>query len=495
MLKTGAQKVSIKDLLAKLDIGNSVAEFDVQLQSYFLETQIYMDFINDKYDIISGDKGTGKTAIYKIVRDRYRSIPELKDVELIAGFNDSGNPIFRRLSETEILSEVQYITIWKNYIISLIGNYILDVCEGAYTQSMEELDRILQALDLRTRNASASTVFSRILDLINRIRAEIELRITETGFPAIWSRLDFSGTPIQEVNHQRIINSDDALQILDQCLSDLDIRVWMILDRLDEAFAGFQNIEIPALRALLRTYLDMQAYTNIKLKLFVRNDLFRKVIKGGFVNLTHVNARRIEIRWLPEDLFSLLCRRIKNSEDFLNSLGVSADIDDEALFSIIFPPQIDKGSKKPKTWNWILARIRDGNNVLPPRNLIDLVNETKQAQLRREERNPREFKDGVYLFEPDALKRGLEALSEKRVHDTLLAESGEIAQYIEAFKGSKAEHNKETIKRILGVTDEELERILDELKSIGFLEVVGENYKIPMLYRIGLNITQGKAFS
>jgi hypothetical protein len=59
--------------LQKLDIGSSVAEFDTQLQLYFLETQIYCDFVNDRYDIVSGDKGTGKTAIYRIVRDRYRS--------------------------------------------------------------------------------------------------------------------------------------------------------------------------------------------------------------------------------------------------------------------------------------------------------------------------------------------------------------------------------------------------------------------------------------
>ena len=29
---------------------------------------------------------------------------------------------------------------------------------------------------------------------------------------------------------------------------------------------------------------------------------------------------------------------------------------------------------------------------------------------------------------------------------------------------------------------------------MGFLEPVGANYKVPMLYRYGLGITQGKAF-
>lgn len=69
------------------------------------------------------------------------------------------------------------------------------------------------------------------------------------------------------------------------------LEVWFVLDRLDEAFAGFPEIEVPALRALLRTFLDLNEFKNIRLKLFVRNDLFRRITGSSFVNLTHVNAK------------------------------------------------------------------------------------------------------------------------------------------------------------------------------------------------------------
>ena len=143
-------------LLKALDVGNSVAEFDTDLQAYFLETQIYSDFIKGKYDIISGNKGTGKTAIYRIVRDKYREIPELDNVEIVSGFNDSGNPVFQRLSQSQVLNEGQYITVWKSYILSLLGNYLLDICEGVYTESMGKLDRLLSSVGLRTRDATYS---------------------------------------------------------------------------------------------------------------------------------------------------------------------------------------------------------------------------------------------------------------------------------------------------------------------------------------------------
>ena len=57
--------VPIRNLIRNLDLGKSVAEFDEALETYFIETTAFRELINDKIDIIAGDKGTGKTAIYR----------------------------------------------------------------------------------------------------------------------------------------------------------------------------------------------------------------------------------------------------------------------------------------------------------------------------------------------------------------------------------------------------------------------------------------------
>ena len=57
----------VKDLLRKLDLGNSVAEFDSDLRSYFVETQTFRALVKGDVDIVAGDKGTGKTALYKVL--------------------------------------------------------------------------------------------------------------------------------------------------------------------------------------------------------------------------------------------------------------------------------------------------------------------------------------------------------------------------------------------------------------------------------------------
>ena len=131
---------TVRDALQSLYLGKSVAEFDDALERYFIETNAFRELVQDKCDIIAGDKGTGKTAIYRILQKKYTSIPELKKIEVIAAFNPSGSPIFQQLVSHSMLSEIEYNHLWKAYIISFAGNWLLKVYEGNYTASMSSLD-------------------------------------------------------------------------------------------------------------------------------------------------------------------------------------------------------------------------------------------------------------------------------------------------------------------------------------------------------------------
>jgi hypothetical protein len=220
-------------------------------------------------------------------------------------------------------------------------------------------------------------------------------------------------------------------------------------------------------------------------------------VEDGFVNLTHVNARKVEIVWDEEDLLDLLCRRLRQNTEFLTALMIPAAASNDEVFNAVFPGQVDQGSRRPTTWNWILARIRDGNGIAPPRNLIDLVIKAQEAQLRKEARDATEFEPGSDggVIRSDAIKRGLAALSSERVEDTLLAEAGNYAPLIERFRDGRAEHNDESLSTTLGVPLDEVRTTIKPLLELGFLEQTGATYKVPMLYRGGLSITQGKAFA
>lgn len=486
----------VKEILQKLDLGNSVAEFDSALEKYFVETQTFRKLLQDAADIVAGDKGTGKTALFRILQSRAAQYPELRNVVILPAFNPSGSPIFQRLTESEPLDEAGYASVWKTYVLSLVGNWMLDAFAETPIADIREykvVERVLTVAGLRSLEHTPVSVFERVWDWTKKRASSMKSASVTVGLPkgpSVTPKLEFAADDAA-TSHVRF---EEALALLDRALATRAQVCWVTLDRLDEAFQGAPAVEVPALRALFRVFLDLMPFVHVRLKLFVRRDLFRKLTQGGFVNLTHVNARKIEITWDEEDLKNLLCQRIRENPDFLVAIGLSKEAKNDLIFNAMFPKQVDAGGGRPDSWPWMMSRIRDANGLKPPRNLIDLVKKAQDAQMRREERESNVYEPTTPIIGGDALKRGLEDLSAERVNDTLLAEVGEYAKWIEKFRDGKAEHNEASLAQTLGMTADEAKKAAKALTEIGFLEQVGDNYKIPMLYRDGLNVTQGKAF-
>ena len=487
--------MNIRDALQKLEFGNSVAEYDKGLQNYFLITQSYLALVNGDADLIAGDKGTGKTAIFQHIRRNIVNEPSLAGIEIVTGFNVSGEPLFRKLGNEGTLLELQYITIWKMYFLSLVGNWILNCSKGKRFPSLQKLDVLLVKLKLRNEDNNATSIFANVLNSVRRLRPKIEFSLDPTNPAAVNTSIEFyrSQSNIEAVDFEEV-SQGQAFALLDSALSEQKKSVWVVIDRLDEAFIGLPDIEKPALRALLRAYLDLMAFDNLHVKFFVRKDLFRNIIKGGFVNLTHINARKFEIIWDDEDLLALFAQRVRNSHEFVQMFG-AVNATDQELFKLIFPEKMESGKNRPHTWNWILSQICDGNEIKSPRNLVDLMRIAQEEQLRREQRSPRRYISETPMIEIESLKKAVARLSQRRIEDTLLAEyGGDVQRAIQAFRNGKSDHNESSLCRLFGFNASQARVTAEVLNEIGFLAQEGDIYRVPDLYRAGLNISHGKAF-
>jgi len=490
--------MKVYEILEKIQFGNPVAEYDAQLQNYFLRTNIFRQVISGSAEVVAGDKGTGKTAIYQHLRHSYKQIPELYGTEILSGFNLSGEPLFRRLGDEQVLTEGQYITLWKMYIISLAGNWLLKNYRGNRSATLIKVESLLSKIGLLSVDDTAGSVFSRLMGWL-RLNATpkavgMDVSFNEYGIPVFTPKIELGKVEQKEEERVEIISHEEAFEIINSALYEKKVVLWIALDRLDEAFVGRPDIEALALRALIRTFMDMD-YSHLRLKLFVRKDLFRKITRDGFVNLTHVHARQKEIVWNNEDLLGVLFHRLKNNGDIFRRLGINPQkLTPIQLFYVMFPQRVYV--QGAETWIWMLNAIRDGNDVKPPRNLIDLCIMAQEEQLRVETHKEREYAVNQPLIEADTLKKAAVQLSKQRIIDTLLAEYGEDVKIaIRAFQNSKAEHNEQSLSDLFGFDVVATRLVIDVLTSIGFLEKTrGDVYKVPALYRPGLNITQGKAF-
>ena len=128
MIKAGRSGVDRVGILSHLDFGSGVAEQDDNLEKYFIETPVYRDLLLGRVDIIAGDKGVGKSALFRSLVAKKSVLSIERGVEVLPAFNPQGSPIFQRLLAEDTYSEEKYRSIWKTYILALVGNWLLGCC-------------------------------------------------------------------------------------------------------------------------------------------------------------------------------------------------------------------------------------------------------------------------------------------------------------------------------------------------------------------------------
>ena len=106
-----------------------------------------------------------------------------------------------------------------------------------------------------------------------------------------------------------LITIDRLFGMINDSLASSYLNVWVLFDRLDVAFVDNHLLEANALRALIRTYLDFKTYENISLKIFLREDIWAKLVDGGFREYSHI-VKYIVLSWTDASLLNLLMRRM-----------------------------------------------------------------------------------------------------------------------------------------------------------------------------------------
>jgi hypothetical protein len=175
-------------------------------------------------------------------------------------------------------------------------------------------------------------------------------------------------------------------------------------------------------------------------------------------------------------------------------VGLAAE--QESLFFRICPAQVDVGPNKPNTFDWLLARTRDGSKLNAPRELIHFLNSLRDVQVRRFEVGET-APEGEMLFSRPAYKDALPDVSKVRLEQTLYAEYPDQKKWIERLRGAKTSQTLETLASFWGTSQEDTVARANQLSAIGFFEKRGTQqapeYWVPFLYRDALVMVQGAA--
>ena len=492
----------VDNFLDAFDLGASTAEKDTLLERARIETQEFYDlYLHDRIDIVRGMKGSGKTALYRLFFFLTDYLIDKRNLYCIFGVEATGDPIFKLFqSEFESYTEVEFENFWGLYFIVLVYKLIFNVNKlrsQINDDDIKKIDGILSKMGLKIHKEEFifKDIQCSILDYMKKakIKLGIETKIDQvTSLPTSFKpAIEIEPGVTEEVSKKPIYLTDLKNTIV-SILDKNKIKIWIMLDRLDEVFLHRSLVEKNGLKGLLKAAYNF-SHPSLRVKVFLRDDIIEYLAADGFTALTHVTDRcSSTMTWSKDDILYLITKRIAASEYLRYEYGINSDrIDSDKpyrkeLFYKIFPPLIGK----TPTFDWLFNCCSDGNDIVTPRDIIDFFRFAKSFQFKKFKLTAQKQD---FLIEEDSFKKALEVLSKHKKALYLFAEFPHLKEFILKFEGGCSEHNAESLQSILGGN---WIKIVEELKSIGFLKHVPKSgiYKIPVIWREGLSIKRKKAF-
>lgn len=490
------------ELLRGVSFGSRIAEEEAaNLRSYFVETDTWNRIFAGDIDVVYGGKGAGKSALYAVLVDSKDELAK-RGVLLTTAENPRGATVFRDLVGDPPTSENEFVGLWKLYFLTLIGRVFKE--QDLSSPEATALISQLETANLLDANASLrlilKSVFRYVRNLISLESMSTTLEIDPTsGLPKGLTGKITLREPTTQEKAYGFSSIENLFATANEALSKEKLSIWILLDRLDVAFADESKLEQNALRALFKVYLDLLAHPQLRLKIFIRTDIWRRLTSEGFREASHI-TRDVTISWEPIDLLNLIMRRVVKNEALLGYYGVSEDDvlrsseNQNLLFNRIFPEKVDMSDKKPITFDWIISRTRDGSGMLAPREIIHLLSASREQQIRNLERGQSE-PPGEILFVGQSFKDALPTVSKARFENTLLAEYPQYRKLLLKLEGKRTQQSVETLAELWGMSQDETQKIISALVECGFFEPrsthTGHQYWVPFLYRPCLSMVQG----
>lgn len=339
--------------------GEDIKDFSTELKSgrFFFRSSM-ADLFNGNKFLVVGNKGTGKTYLYRSL----------------------GNPkIVEELKKRANKVNSDYLFIQA---ISTVAGHSLDTVklDGAYDLSQSDLffERLWQIYIWSSIMSSSPFGYQTKLELVDLS----DTTESANSVVNLISQTDF------------IISIEKDLDSLSHYLSQRNKRIVVVFDELDTIVKPIQWPErISPLINLCRKW----QFANISVKLFLRSDLYEKTT--NITNKNALNNRMIRIEWTREELFAYFFNLVlsHSREQFETIVGLNNDypiadkrlalnairknsisLEEPALkvmCAAFFGKFADAGTSHRfgESYDWFYTNLKNANETISLRPFIDLI--------------------------------------------------------------------------------------------------------------------------
>jgi MinD-like ATPase involved in chromosome partitioning or flagellar assembly len=461
----GMQAVNKADILNQLEFSTGTAEYQTNFFEDFVHTRLSIQAMDQKYPLVIGRKGTGKTAVFRWLFEQ----PSL-GISPIAvmcpnAFRDRvpwvlGSEGFKAAEQRLGSTGSSWQTFWSCYTTLAVA---LSLGSEAIAPAPDSLG--IDFGEIASRSANLDELH--IVEAISTM-----LRNPDAGLLAVrWLR---------ETN------------------SRLDAARFLLFDGLDTGFgndAPSRRRRTEAVTGLF-TFLteNEQRLPKLPFKVLLRFDIWQQL---RFENKSHLLGRSLQLLWRDQtEYFKTVLKQAVRSDSYMNALRaeqIDPDVDawqEPEVFRAwnMLVGERMKGGKTTFTRNWVWNRLADGQGDHGPRSLSQLFDAAVKWERREEMRSPYDRS----IIRPRALVPSLEGVSNEALQ-ALSEEFPELSGLINALGTiSRTPFAPEDIAQVDPNATEELDLAL-EVGLIAVHEGTHEDvrrYRVPDLYRLALGLSR-----
>jgi hypothetical protein len=245
-----------------------------------------------KIDVVYGPKGSGKSALYTSLLQQTASFRK-RNIIIASAENPRGATVFKAIVTDPPPTEAEFSSLWKLYVLVVAAKWIRSEC--AEVPQAKELINALEKADLLPGGDNLGFYFRSVAKYVKgwlgRDATSVEYEIAvepTTGIPTTVKR---KASYAERPKRSRSLDDlpiDELLTVADAVIKKARLTLWLAFDRLDVAFVETPELERNALRALFRAYNDLKSRVAIRMKIFVRDDVWRRITEGGFTEASHI---------------------------------------------------------------------------------------------------------------------------------------------------------------------------------------------------------------
>lgn len=346
--------------LAQFTFGDPDARSDDVLLHCFQKIHGVDIFLNGSKNIVLGERGAGKSALFRVIADgkiQFSIDKKEKRNQVIVPIEDDleylaiANVIETRFIDKTKRSHGKYRYLWELYILSrtiekLEDTYGTDLEIQALRQDLGEILGIPQVKNFRMR------------DLFTAYKITVGSKLEHTGAVtpslSIEPAKDAKATPT-EVSDIEISKIRNRLRKFIKAKNSV---VVVMVDKIDDFVVGLTYEEqLKNIQALVDCTQDYRL-PEIKLKIFLRSDLYERINfeKGGY---DKISPQVVRLEWTLDDICEFVARRLwynyQQLEIKLPNLGVNTDILD--LDSSLKAQIKDLVHEKPKGFSGLFSLL------------------------------------------------------------------------------------------------------------------------------------------